>query len=113
MNRQRLNPTIFSQLGNLYTVAVFRIPAGTNFQRHWHIHCVNNRGQDRLHLLGILQQGRARQLTIHLFSRAPHIDINNLGAIFHVDTRGLGHLIRYAAGNLHGANTWLIDMNHP
>ena len=39
-----------------------------------------------------------------LFSRTPHIDINNLGAAFHVNTCGIGHLNRVATGNLHRAN---------
>ena len=62
-------------------------------------------------------RGTARGLNLQAcdspFSRAPHIDINNLGAAFHVNTRGGGHLFRHATGDLHGTNTGLIDMHHP
>ena len=57
MNGQGLNATVFGQLGNLYTVTVFRRPTRANLQRNRNVHRADNRRQDRLHLIGVLQKG--------------------------------------------------------
>ena len=46
MNGQGLNATVFGQLGNLYTVTVFRRPTRANLQRNRDVHCADNRRQD-------------------------------------------------------------------
>src|SRR5476649_2323500 len=55
MNCQGLNSTVFSQLGNLYTVTVFRCPTSTNFQRDWHIYRIHNGREDLFNQIRILQ----------------------------------------------------------
>ncbi len=80
MNGQSLNATAFSQLGNFYAITILCIPAGANFQRNRHVYGIDHGGENVLNQLWILQQRRAGHLTIHLFSRAAHVDIDNLRA---------------------------------
>ena len=112
VNRQGLNTTVFGQLGNLYTVTMLWRPAGANLQRYRHIHRVNHRVEDPFNQIRVLQQGGPGKLPVHFFGRASHIDVDDLRAAGHVDTRGGGHIIRIASGNLHGADPWFIAMHH-
>src|SRR5688572_14262547 len=112
MNSQGLNSTVFSQLGNLYTVTVFRCPTSTNFQRDWHIYRLNNGSQDLFHQIRILQQCRTCQFAVHFLGRAAHIDINDLRTAFHVNSCSSRHIFGVATGNLHGADPRFIVMYH-
>ncbi|CSP58596.1 hypothetical protein KZ779_13485 [Escherichia coli] len=57
MNGQSLNATVFSQLGNLFAVTVFRCPAGANLQGNRNVHCIDDLGKDRFNDIRVLQEG--------------------------------------------------------
>lgn len=57
MNGQSLNATVFSQLGNLFAVTVFRCLAGANLQGNRNVHCIDDLGKDRFNDIRVLQEG--------------------------------------------------------
>ena len=103
VNRQGLNTTVFGQLGNLHSYDALAPSRCESSALPAHPPRQPPRGGSVLPDPGTATR-RTRQASGSLFGRASHIDVDDLRAAGHVDTRGGGHIIRIASGNLHGAD---------
>ena len=86
---------------------MFVVPAQTGFEGNGYVHRVDNGFQDFGNQRLVLHQCAACLHIADFFGRTTHVYINHLRAQADVVTRGFRHLLRIAAGNLHGHNSAL------
>ena len=100
MNRHHLNAFFLGDTGQLRGVAVGLVPAGAHLQGDWDVHrpdrCLNDSGRQ----LFIPHQRRSGVAVHHFLHRTAHIDVDDGGAPFRVESRRRGHHFGIAAGEL-------------
>ena len=97
---QRPDSGILCYPCNGFTIAVTAIPAGTDLQGNRQIDCGNSSLQNILNQLFIFQQSRTCCFVADFFSRASHIDIDDICTVCSGKPGGLCHHFRITTGDL-------------
>ncbi len=87
VHRQSLNAAGLGDLCDLRPISRCVIPTSANLERHWHVHCANNRFENMGHERFVFEQRGATELPANLFGGTTHVDINDLRAEVHVEAR--------------------------
>jgi hypothetical protein len=90
------------QLGGVMRAVV---PTKPHLQRHRHAHHAHHGIDQGQRMIEIAHQRRAGSAVDHVLGRAPHIDVDDVGAETLGDARAFGHPARFAAGELHHVRT--------
>ena len=77
------------------------VPAQAHLERDGNRHGTDNRGDQPDRVIEITHERTARELTRHLARRAPHVDIDDLGAEPFGQARALGHPSSVTANKLY------------
>ena len=113
MHCQRLYASLFGQLRDLHTVSMLGIPTGTDLEGDRNLDRCHHSLQDIAHQGGILQQGGASQLLVHLLGRASHIDVNNLRIGGDIQSGRLRHQFGITTEYLYRTKSRLIGVVSP
>ena len=112
LSSQRLYARLLGDLRHGECVTVRGVPTGAKLQSHRHIDSRNDRLEDLPDQTFILQQCGPRHDITDFFGRATHIDVDDLGAAFNIETRRFGHHSGVCTGNLHGTGFYLTVVIH-
>lgn len=108
-----LEAGLLGQLRDLHTVSMVRIPTGTDLEGDRNVHGGHHCLQDIAHQGGILQQGGAGELLVHLLGWTPHIDVDDLCVGGHIELGCLRHQFGVTTEDLYRTDTGLIGMDSP
>src|SRR5215813_4368221 len=97
---------------NIDTIAVFRVPAGADLERHRHIDRMRHGIEDACHEGWIGEQRRAARTATDFLRGTSHVQIDDVRPECHVGTRGLCECTRVCAGELHHARCGLALVVH-
>jgi len=95
---------------NARSVAIFGIPAGSDFERYRDVDSANHGLQYLCDQALVFEKRRACELLADLFRRATHINVDDLGTQIDVKLRCFGQHLRVCASNLSGYRTWLTGV---
>ena len=113
MYRDHLNTDTFKSFGQSQCIFFCVAPTGAHLQSHRHAARCTSCHNSLCNFNGqalVLHERRTRPLVTHFFSRAAHVDVNDLRTLVDVVGRCFGHHGRIGAGNLHsdGARLALV-----
>src|SRR5690606_3034101 len=93
------------EAGDTHAVAVACIPASADLQGHRYVHGCHHGVEDAPDENFVTQQRGTGCLLHDLLHRAAHVDVDDFGAVRHIQACCFGHCLRVAAGDLHTART--------
>lgn len=107
------NAFVLGKARDRYGIAVFTVPARAHLERDRNTRSRDDGAQYPRDQRLIAHERGARGAIADLLGRAAEIDVDDLGAEFHVHARGIGHHGRVIARNLHDARLGLSAVIHP
>jgi hypothetical protein len=102
MDGKGLDTAGFCDVCDVHCVAILFVPAGTDLQGDGHVHCTDHFFQYLCHQFLVLHQCRTGHHVADLLGGTAHVDIDDLCAVVHVVTRGLGEHLGIGTDDLHG-----------